>query len=146
MAQCCLVTNGIKNVRESRQDHLHSNLLEFLSSAYAHGRRWNMEMQVCLAKRWCVMTWHVPWGLLKWAGCVSDAVFSFCIVVSQCHGRISSSTEKRRLIHFPYFLLYVEAADPGARTASSGGRGDNSRAVTQPCLRYSCGCPDLQQA
>lgn len=73
-------------------------------------------------------------------------VFSFCIVVSQCHGRISSSADKRILVQFPYFLLYMEAADPGMRTAGGREQGGNSRTMTQTLLRYSYGHPNLQEA
>lgn len=72
--------------------------------------------------------------------------FAFCIVVSQCHGRISSSADKRLLVHFPYFLLYMEAADPGTRTAGGREWEGNSRTMTQTLLRSSYGHPNLQEA
>lgn len=65
------------------------------------------------------LTWHVRPLHLKWAGCISDAVFSFCIVVRQCHEMIPSSTKKWGVTHFPYSSLWVETADPRAGAAAA---------------------------
>lgn len=79
--------------------------------------------EVCVEKWLCSTTAaylaHSPTAL-KWTGCISDVVFSFCIFVRQYHETAPSSSIKQHVIHCPYSSLWMETT--GCRTGAPAAR------------------------
>lgn len=93
--------------------------------------------EVCVEQWLCSTTAaylaHLPTAL-KWTGCNSDAVFSFCIFVRQCHETAPRSSTKQRVIHCLYSSLWVETA--GHRTGAPAARDGISGTLTHSLTRH----------